>query len=43
MAELDPAEVESMIAENGLNEVTLKVRCVRSCLGVVITPSSFFD
>ena len=25
MAELDPAVVESMIAENGLNEVTLKV------------------
>lgn len=26
MAELDPAAVESMIADNGLNEVTLKVR-----------------
>ncbi len=26
MAELDSAAVESMIADNGLNEVTLKVR-----------------
>lgn len=26
MAELDAAAVESMIADNGLNEVTLKVR-----------------
>lgn len=28
MAELDPAAVKSMIEENGLNEVTLKVRGV---------------
>ena len=36
MADLDPAAVESMIADNGLNEVTLKVwRAACACMHVL--------